>query len=133
MASAAVGTGLIDTNILVDALRARPPAMAFVVQQRSAGAAQVSIISAMELVAGCRNATELAQLQQWLLNLNVLPVSAVTSQHALQLMEAYSLSHGLDIPDALIAATALEQGLNLHTLNVRHFQMIPGLTVVKPY
>ena len=32
-----------------------------------------------------------------------------------------------------IAATALEHGLTLDTKNVRHFQMIPALTVARPY
>jgi predicted nucleic acid-binding protein len=48
-------------------------------------------------------------------------------------MEAFSLSHGLQIPDALIAATALEHGLPLNTKNVRHFQMTPGLIIHRQY
>ncbi len=48
-------------------------------------------------------------------------------------MESYFLSHGLLIPDALIAATALDQALPLYTKNVRHFQMIPLLSVTRPY
>ncbi len=39
---------------------------------------------------------------------------------------------GVTIPfaDLLIGATALEVGYSLLTVNVRHFQLIPGLTVV---
>ncbi len=37
------------------------------------------------------------------------------------------------IPDALIAATAVDHNLTLYTKNTRHFQMIPQLTVVRPY
>jgi predicted nucleic acid-binding protein len=48
-------------------------------------------------------------------------------------MQRFYLSHGLLIPDALIAATALDYGVTLYTKNVRHFLMIPGLTVVRPY
>jgi hypothetical protein len=43
------------------------------------------------------------------------------------------LSHGLLIPDALIAATALEFNLTLCTKNIRHFQMIPDLELFRPY
>jgi predicted nucleic acid-binding protein len=50
-----------------------------------------------------------------------------------QLMNSFFLSHGLLIPDALIAATALELGLTLCTKNIRHFQMIEGLEVSRPY
>ena len=87
----------------------------------------------MELIAGCRNATELAKLQQLLQPTIVLPVDVQASQTARQLMESFFLSHGLAIADSLIAATALTQGLPLYTRNVRHFQMIPMLTVVCPY
>ena len=48
-------------------------------------------------------------------------------------MDSYFLSHGLLIPDALIAATALEQGLALYTKNLRHFQVIASLTLIRPY
>jgi len=52
---------------------------------------------------------------------------------ALELMESFFLSHGLLIPDALIAATARENGLVLFTRNVRHYQMIGGLQARRPY
>ena len=48
-------------------------------------------------------------------------------------VESFYLSHGLLIPDAVIAATALEHGGTLYTKNVRHFRMIEGLNVVRPY
>jgi len=133
VAQAIGAAGLIDTDILVDAARALPEAMAFLTKQQAAGAMRISIISAMELVAGCRNAKELTEVQQFLQQVAVLPVSTSASQDAYHLMESFFLSHGLLIPDALIAATALEHGLRLYTKNVRHFQMIPALTVVRPY
>ncbi len=42
------------------------------------------------------------------------------------------MGHGLsiDFPDLIIGATARYLGFDVVTLNVRHFQMIPGLTVV---
>ena len=48
-------------------------------------------------------------------------------------MRQYRLSHSLLLPDALIAASALEHGVTLYTKSLRHFRMIPGLTVVRPY
>ncbi|HWE65252.1 MAG TPA: PIN domain-containing protein [Acidimicrobiales bacterium] len=39
---------------------------------------------------------------------------------------------GLRLPDALIAATALERGLTLTTRNRRHFEAVPGLGVRAP-
>lgn len=49
------------------------------------------------------------------------------------LLLTFSKSHGLTIPDALIAATALTESLELMSDNVRHFNMIPELTVTNPY
>jgi tRNA(fMet)-specific endonuclease VapC len=37
----------------------------------------------------------------------------------------------IDFPDLIIGATALHLGFDVVTLNVRHFQQIPGLTVVQ--
>ena len=55
MAGASPPPGLIDSDILVDALRGIPAAIAFLADQRAAGGIPISAISAMELVGGCRN------------------------------------------------------------------------------
>jgi len=41
----------------------------------------------------------------------------------------YALSHGLQLADALIAATALEHRRTLLTANVKHFSAIDGLLI----
>ena len=43
------------------------------------------------------------------------------------LMLKYSLSHNLDLPDALIAATAIVSDLELYTLNLKHFKYIDDI------
>lgn len=42
-------------------------------------------------------------------------------------------SQGVTIPfdDLLIGATALEHGYSVATVNIRHFRLIPGLTVIQ--
>ena len=42
-------------------------------------------------------------------------------------MRHFHGSHGIDDTDAIIAATAEHHGLDLATLNVRHFPMFPRL------
>ena len=37
----------------------------------------------------------------------------------------------IDFPDLLIGATALHLGFAVVTLNLRHFQQIPGLSVLQ--
>lgn len=87
----------------------------------------------MELVVGCRNKIELSQTKRFLETVRILSVERNISDKAYDLIQLFTLSHGLMIPDALIAATALENGLTLMTKNTRHFQMIPKLDVVRPY
>jgi predicted nucleic acid-binding protein len=47
-------------------------------------------------------------------------------------MKTYARSHGLHTLDALIAATALEDGLALATKNRKHFQMMSELSLEAP-
>lgn len=44
-------------------------------------------------------------------------------------METFTLSHGLQLGDALIAATALELNMPILTANVKHFGVIPMLNI----
>jgi tRNA(fMet)-specific endonuclease VapC len=48
-------------------------------------------------------------------------------------IEGEQAAHGVNIAfeDLLIGATALHIGYDVVTLNVRHFQVIPGLSVVQ--
>jgi predicted nucleic acid-binding protein len=124
--------GLIDTDILIDASRGVADSVNFLTTQHAQGI-QVSIITAMELTAGCRNASELSQIQQFVSGITVSPITEAISQTAHELMERFTLSHGLQIPDALIASTAMEHELTLYSKNIRHFRMIPDLSVVRPY
>jgi len=46
--------GLIDTDVLIDAMRGHAAAQAFLVVQRAQGGPHISVISAMELIQGCQ-------------------------------------------------------------------------------
>jgi predicted nucleic acid-binding protein len=133
VAGTADATGLTDTDVLIDASRRVPVAMAYVMEAIAAGTLVISIVTAMELIQGCRDQVALAQVRRLLSSATVLPVDGNVSQRAHALMDTYFLSHSLLIADALIAATALEHGLTLYTRNVRDFQMIPELVVQRPY
>jgi predicted nucleic acid-binding protein len=124
--------GQVDTDIFVDALRRWPAATAFLAALGPANTS-VSIVSVMELIAGCRNATILARLMRFLAPFPVLPLNEPISYRACWFMQSFTLSDGLQMADALIAATAVEIGLPLYTRNLRHFHMIPGLVVIRPY
>lgn len=93
----------------------------------------ISVMSSMELVIGCRDKKELNRTLKFLADFVVIDISIPISKRSYQLMLQFNMSHGLVIPDAFIAATALEENLKLVTSNVRHFEMIPGITLKKPY
>src|SRR5919108_3005071 len=90
----------------------------------------------MELYKGAMNREQLTTITRFLARNHVrrLPVSAAASQRAVTLLHDYSLAHGLGIPDALIAAIALEGDHTLVTSNLRHFRFIAGLRLEQaPY
>lgn len=60
----------------------------------------------------------------------MLPLDEAASEEALRLLREYRLSHGLLIPDALIAATALTQGVPLISKNQRDYRFIPDLQLL---
>lgn len=124
--------GIIDTDILIDASKKKEVSINFLTMQQDVGI-RVSIISAIELIVGCRNKVELSQTQKFLQDCTILPVTVTASEVAYQLIETFALSHGLLLADALIAATVLDRGTTLYTKNTRHFQMIPGLKIIRPY
>lgn len=115
MAATAHAAALIDSDVLIDAARGHPEATAFLFNQTRAFRIQISTISAMELIVGCRNKIELSQTKRFLETLRILSVERNISDKAYDLIQLFTLSHGLMIPDALIAATALDNGLTLMT------------------
>jgi tRNA(fMet)-specific endonuclease VapC len=125
---------LLDTTVLIDLLRGNTDAADFVDAVLASGISLfISVISAMELIAGCRNKAEVEKAKRLIADFTLLHLSPAESAKAYALVLAYNKSHGLTIPDAFIAATAITQGLELATDNDRHFQMIPKLTAKRPY
>jgi predicted nucleic acid-binding protein len=119
---------LVDTDVLIWHLRGLPRAT-----QRLDRLPRLTIsaITWLELLHGMRSRAELQAVQKSLAlrNTEQLPVTPEITTRAAALMESLTLSHGLGIGDALIAATALEHGLPLLTANVKHFGPIDGLII----
>lgn len=124
--------GIIDSDILIDAMNGIVEAIDFLAE-RETEKIEISIVSAIELTVGCQNKDEKRELQKFLQKCIFLPITPTASESAFQLIESYYLSHGLLLADALIAATVLERGATFYTKNTRHFQMIPELKIIRPY
>ena len=90
------------------------------------------MITCLELLAGTRTQRETNDLDLTLSGYRAIPPNEDTTRRGYYLMKTYARSHGLDPFDALIAATALEEGLTLATRNRKHFQMIDDLKLDVP-
>jgi predicted nucleic acid-binding protein len=119
---------LVDTDVLIWHLRGYPQATR---RLDELGALTLSAVSYLEVLQGMRNKAELVALKRMLQHraATLLPVSEAITQRAIELMESLTLSHGLQMGDALIAATALDHGLPVLTANVKHFSAVEGLRV----
>ena len=125
---------LLDSTVLIDLSRRHKEAIDYIDSVRKYDKkTAISIISSMELIIGCRDKTEVNKTLKFLRDYLIIDISIPISRKAYQLIIQYSKSHGLVIPDAFIAATAWDEGFTLATSNVRHFDMIEGLSVQKPY
>lgn len=119
---------LVDTDVLIWHLRGYPTATR---RLDDLGALTMSAVSYLEVLQGMRNKAEQTAVKQMLdkRSAKILPITEATTLRATALMEGLTLSHGLQMADALIGATALEHQLRILTANVRHFSIIPGLAV----
>lgn len=119
---------LVDTDVLIWHLRGYPQATRRLDQL---GPLTISAVSYLEVLQGLRNKAELAAVQKMMLNrqATMLPLTEAITRRAIALMELLTLSHGVQMGDALIAATALEHGQTVLTANIKHFGAIDGLEI----
>lgn len=122
---------LCDTNILIEFYK-NNQSVVRELQRIGVDNVAVSAITVAELYYGALNKRELRQIKNHLALLPQLPLTSQITQAFLSLMEDYALSHKIALPDALIAATALEHGIELYTLNIRDFRYIRELSLHTP-
>jgi predicted nucleic acid-binding protein len=119
---------LVDSDVLIAHLRGVGAARAWLRDARSTtGPLGVSAVSVTEITGGMRSG-ERSAVWQLLGSLSVEDVTEVVARRAGELMRHYRRSHpGIGLGDYFIAATADVRGLELATLNVRHYPMFRGL------
>lgn len=121
---------LIDTDILIDIANNDNTAQKRLTEESQTYQLNISSITEMELIVGCRNKIELQHLNQFLKQFHRLNLNEAIADTAIQLMQTYNLSHNLLIPDALIAATAIVENMALLSKNQKDYHFIPNLNLL---
>lgn len=119
---------VFDTDVLIWCLRGNARA-AQAVQREDSRA--VSVVGYMELLQGAKDRRELGLIRAFLKDLGfaMLPLTEAIGHRAAIYMEEYTLKGALSMPDALVAATAVDADQTLCTANTKHFRQIAELSV----
>ena len=122
---------LLDTDVLIDFLRGHDKATSFVTINSKR--IMVSAVVVAELFAGVRGGTggaEQSVLENLLALFRVVPVNDEIARLGGLYRRDYGNSHGVGLADAIIAATATAEEVELKTLNVKHYPMFTDLEPV---
>ena len=120
---------VLDTNILIEVLKNNLEVIK-TLQTFDGGEYYISSISVMELYYGALNKKELSKLRKFVDSFEILHFDNSISIKAIDLITQYAKSHSLHLADAIIAATVMEYGYSLYTLNIKDFKFIDGLVLV---
>ena len=122
---------LLDSNVLMGYLNHDPTSgFADRVERCLAEGAAISVISYIE-VLGWRGHDDHSRsaAQQLLGSLPQIELTPSVVERTI----ALRCQHAIKLPDAVIAASALAQGLTLVTRNVKDFERLAGLVVDNPF
>jgi predicted nucleic acid-binding protein len=117
---------LCDTNILIHAFNGKTNTIQ---ELNNIGYPNIvlSSVTVMELLQGMGNKTELAQMKKKLKYFDVIHFDDLISEKAIELIENFRLSHNLQIPDAIIGATAIVHQIPFFTYNIKDFRFMPNI------
>jgi predicted nucleic acid-binding protein len=122
---------VVDTDILIDAAHSIEDAVNCLQQIEEKSLLAISVVTSMEMIIGCRNKKELTLLDQFFQRFEILSLDNPISDTATELLKTYRLSHGLLIADALIAATAIVNGIQLISKNQKDYRFIEQLDLLE--
>ena len=89
----------------------------------------ISLVTYMELLQGAKNKQEAHAIKGFLkdFGFSTLPLSENIGHRASIYIEEYTLANGIGLADALLAATAVEEGEVLFSANTKHFKCVKEL------
>ena len=120
---------LVDTNILIDYLRGLDGAVNFL--ENLEEPLYISSLTVAELYAGVREGKERKILNTFITAFEILPVNENIARKGGLFRRDYGKSHGTDLIDSILAASAQTINAKLVTLNKKHFPMLAEIVI--PY
>jgi len=116
---------LVDSDVLIDYLKDFD--LACVLMETHIDRIGLSVITIAEIRAGIKGIEDEEALDQFLSAIPHYDVTRTIAEMGGDWVHQFGRSHGVEIPDALIAATAATHNLELKTLNTKHYPMIKDL------
>ena len=114
---------IVDTDVLIACLRDYRWAIEKVASIYDSGiAVAYTPVTAAEVFRGMRSKEE-TSTRAFLARLDCIPITQKIGEIAGEYLRTYSKSHGLEIADALIVATASVSNSILLTMNKKHYPM----------
>ena len=120
---------LIDNNVLSQILKGNADVAQFVY---NLGEISVDTTIYVEALQGQKSNQEKSRVKKLLTKIPLIYFSQDISTRTIELIDNYSNSHNLLLPDAQIAACSLEYDLTLVTYNTKDFQFIANLKILTP-
>jgi predicted nucleic acid-binding protein len=114
---------ILDTDIFIEILKGNLPISRLPDNQTIA----LSAVTAMELLYGAFNKQEMNKIKKSLSFFDLIHMDQDISVRSVSLIERYAKSHNLNIPDAIIAATAIDRSVPLYSRNIKDFRFIESL------
>ncbi|MDD2504331.1 MAG: PIN domain-containing protein [Clostridia bacterium] len=123
---------LFDTNILIDHLKGKHEATLTLTQCIKSGIQPAcSVISEIELFCGIRPEEE-SQFELFISGFEMVEVNTEIAKIAGMYMNRYRKGNGINMADAIIAASAIYLEAKLYTLNTKHYPM-KDIKAIRPY
>lgn len=119
---------IVDTDVLIWYSRGHEQAIDLIHGLESFC---ISVVTYIEIVQGVRNKVELNAFKKALavLNVQTIHIDEYISTKAMFFVEQYTLSHAMELADALIGATAIVKQETLITGNQKHYKSLPGINI----
>jgi hypothetical protein len=119
---------LFDTDIFIWVQRGNRKAAALIDETDERF---LSVQTLLELLQCAQNKQQQKAVKRFLADFNfvALPLTEAIGHRALIYIEEYGISSGMSAGDAIVAATATENGMPLATSNAKHFRVVKNLEV----